>query len=129
MGHNAIDDLSFLYDLPELRILIVADNYITDLTPIASLKHLQYLEVFTNNITDLSPLSGLTELLDLNICYNKIRDVTPLFPLKQLERLWLRDVYLTAEQRQNWKPRCQTPKSCMSGRGQRLMAGGGIRYK
>jgi Leucine-rich repeat (LRR) protein len=62
VGHNAIDDLSFLYDLPELRILIVADNYvtdyITDLTPIASLKHLQYLEVFTNNITDLSPLSG-----------------------------------------------------------------------
>lgn len=99
VGHNAIDDLSFLYDLPELRILIVADNYITDLTPIASLKHLQYLEVFTNNITDLSPLSGLTELLDLNICYNKIRDVTPLFPLKQLERLWLRDVYLTAEQK------------------------------
>lgn len=99
VGHNAIDDLSFLYDVPELRVLILADNYITDLTPIASLAHLQYLEVFANRFTDLSPLSGLTELLDLNICFNEIRDVTPLFGLKQLERLWLPDRYLTEEQK------------------------------
>lgn len=98
-GHNAIDDLSFLYDVPELRVLILADNYITDLTPIASLEHLEYLELFANRFTDLTPLSGLRELLDLNICYNEIRDVTPLFNLKQLERLWLPDRYLTDAQK------------------------------
>lgn len=99
VGHNAIDKLDFLYDLPELRILILADNYVTDLTPIASLHNLQYLELFANRLSDLTPLSGLTELLDLNICYNKITDVTPLHALTQLERLWLPDRYLTAEQK------------------------------
>ncbi len=87
-GHNAVTDLSFLYDLPELRILIISVNQVEDLTPIASLKHLQYLEMFTNKVHDLSPLSGLTELLDLNISWNYIDDLTPILGLKKLERLW-----------------------------------------
>lgn len=89
IGHNQVEDLSFLYDLPNLRVLIVACNHIDDITPIGSLKDLEYLELFKNNIHDISCLSGLTKLLDLNICFNRISDWTPLMGLTQLERLWL----------------------------------------
>lgn len=87
-GHNAVTDLSFLYELPELRVLIIAVNQIADLTPIASLKHLEYLEMFNNYVTDLTPLAGLTNLIDLNISYNYIDDITPILGLKNLKRLW-----------------------------------------
>lgn len=89
LGHNAIDDLSFLRDMPQLKILILACNRITDMSDIAYLKDLEYLEIFKNPITDISALSGLTKLIDLNLSNLEITDVSPLFELKQLERLWL----------------------------------------
>lgn len=88
-GHNTVDTLDFLYELPELRVLIIACNQISDITPIASLKHLEYLEIFNNDITDISPLAGLTTLIDLNMGYNRVEDYTPLLGLKNLKRLWL----------------------------------------
>lgn len=90
IGHNKVMDLSFLYDLPHLKVLIVACNLtLKDITPIGSLKELQYLEVFKNDINDISCLANCTELVDLNICFNRIRDWTPLYGLTKLERLWL----------------------------------------
>ena len=58
VGHNIIRDVSFLYDLPKLRVLILACNCITDITPVGSLKDLEYLEIFWNQIGDISPLTG-----------------------------------------------------------------------
>ena len=87
-GHNSVSDLSFLYELPELRVLIIACNQVEDITPISSLKNLEYLELFTNNIRDISALEGLDHLVDLNISYNYISDITPIFSLKNLKRLW-----------------------------------------
>ena len=88
-GHNAVDDLSWLEELPELRVLIIAINRVTDITPLASLTKLEYLEMFNNSITDLTPLKGLTHLMDLNIGFNKIQDFSPLYEMKWLKRLWL----------------------------------------
>ena len=89
LGHNRLTDLDFLYDLPNLRVLIIAINQVTDITPLASLHDLEYAELFNNRIADLTPLSGLTKLLDLNLSFNAIADWTPLWPLQKLERLWL----------------------------------------
>lgn len=89
VGHHPIGKLDFLYDLPELRVLIVAINELTDITPIASLKHLEYLEIFHNQITDLSPLADLEYLMDLDLVKNKVSDLTPLKNLKRLKRLWI----------------------------------------
>lgn len=88
-GHNAVDNIDFLYDLPKLKILIIALNRIEDITPVGSLKDLEYLEMFRNRIRDLSPLVGLSKLKDLNIGYNAIRDLSPLMQMPQLERLWM----------------------------------------
>lgn len=92
IGHNAVTSLDFLYDLPNLRVLIIADNQITDLTPIASLEHLEYLEIFLNReLTDLTPLAGLSHLVDLHAGSCAISDFSPLLGLKGLQRLWLGD--------------------------------------
>ncbi|MBQ7868110.1 MAG: leucine-rich repeat domain-containing protein [Clostridia bacterium] len=97
IGHNAVDDLSFLYDLPELRVLILADNQITDLTPIASLEHLEYLELFLNPLTDISPLAECKNLIDLHIGFCQIEDFSPLVGLSKLDRLWMSDNPFTEE--------------------------------
>ena len=89
VGHNNIVSLDFLYNLPELRVLIIACNKITDITPLASLKDLEYAEIFNNYITDISPLKDLPLLLDLNICFNHIEDLSPLENIKTLKRLWM----------------------------------------
>ncbi len=90
IGHNAVRDLSFLYDLPKLKVLILACNIeLRDITPVGSLKELEYLELFKNDIRDISCLASCTQLIDLNICFNRIQDLTPLHGLDKLERLWV----------------------------------------
>ena len=89
LGHNAIDDISWIESLPKLQVLILADNQIKDLTPLASLKHLKYLELFMNPFTDIQILSTLSELLDVNLCITRTVDLTPLLSCKKLERIWI----------------------------------------
>ena len=89
VGHNRVNDISWLADLKELRILIIAVNHIEDISPLANLTKLEYLEVFNNFITDISPLKGLTHLMDLNLCFNLISDYSPLYEMTWLKRLWL----------------------------------------
>lgn len=89
VGHNLINDLSILYELPKLRVLILAGNQINDITPIASLKDLEYLEIFKNDVHNIEALSELPHLVDLNITSNRIKDLSPLQNVKTLRRLWI----------------------------------------
>ena len=89
IGHNPVKKLDFLYDLPELRVLIVAICDVTDITPIASLKHLEYLEIFHNKIEDISCLKDLNYLMDLNLVKNRVKDLSPLKEIRSLQRLWI----------------------------------------
>ena len=75
LGHNSIAGVSFLQYLPELRVLIIADNVL----PTEALEDivrycpkLEYLEIFMNKIDDLSCLTQLPNLKHLNICANRI---------------------------------------------------------
>ena len=97
-GHMNITDLSFLYSMPDVKYLIVADCGVRDITPIGSLKKLEYLEIFFNSITDISPLAGCTELRDLNMCHNWVTDITPLLELEHLEHLWIKNNPLSWDQ-------------------------------
>ncbi len=96
VGHNSISDYSFLEYLPDLRILIIADNYdivnggyVKDISAVKYCTKLQYFEFFICQVTDLSSIQYLTELKDLNLCYTANVDVTMLTGLPNLERLWL----------------------------------------
>lgn len=89
LGHNSIEDLSFLTTMTGLHYLILADNKITDLTPLEPLQELEYVELFMNDITDITPLTKLPRLIDLNLSRTRIEDLTPLYEMKQLKRLWI----------------------------------------
>ena len=89
IGHHPVKKLDFLYEMPELRVLIVALCDLTDITPVASLKHLEYLEIFHNRITDVSCLKDLKYLMDLDLVQNYVADLTPLTEIKSLKRLWI----------------------------------------
>ena len=102
IGHQAVTDISVLGDyLPQLRILILADNQVSDLTPVAKMKHLHYIELFVNShkLTDISPLASCRELVDVNISYlHNVRDISPLYELPLLERVWVEHMPAPAEQ-------------------------------
>ena len=89
IGHNTIENISFVEYMPDLEVAVVSINYWRDATPLASCKKLEYLEIFNTNVIDLSPLAELTNLKHLNIGYNYISDITPLYGLTNLERLWI----------------------------------------
>lgn len=89
LGHNSLDDVSWLGSLQNLQVLILADNNIKDIAPLASLKRLKYVELFMNPIRDISPLAELPELLDVNLCITRVADLSPLLNCKKLERIWI----------------------------------------
>jgi hypothetical protein len=89
IGHNWVEDISFITKLPQLEVLILGRNQIKDITPLAEQKELVYLELFSNHIKDVTPLKELKKLRDLNLSNNPITDLSPLMEMYWLERLWL----------------------------------------
>ena len=95
LGHQAITDISPICDnLPNLRLLILADNRISDISPLTKLTHLHYIELFLNRINDISPLGKLKELVDVNISYNAISNIEPLLNSPMLSRVWMESTYV-----------------------------------
>lgn len=103
IGHNKVTDISFLQYMPNLRILILVDNwdgetpehYISDLSMIKYVPKLVYLEFFVGDVSDLSFLEYTPEMVDLNISYNPVSDVSYLLNLPKIERLFLEHTGLT----------------------------------
>ena len=92
LGHQALTDISALAEyLPELRILILADNSLHDIEPVRKLKHLHYIELFVNPyLNDITPLEDCKELVDVNVSHlYTIHDIHGLLDLPILERLWI----------------------------------------
>lgn len=90
LGHNDVDDLSWITDLKNLQVLILADNRnLRDITPLGTLKKLKYLELFLTGVKDISPLSELEELLDVNLFITRVTDLSPLLSCRKLERIWI----------------------------------------
>lgn len=111
LGHNdELTSLSFVSEMPNLEVCIIAMTAIRDISPLADCPKLEYLELNSTEIADLSPLANATGLHHLNIagCPN-IRDITPLYGLTELERLWIgRDTPVPAEQAREMKARVPT---------------------
>lgn len=112
LGHNYLQDISFVKNFPHLKVLILADNHVADISPLAELKELEYVELFKNSISDISPLADHTHLLDLNLCGNRLagEDVTPLLTNTSLQRLWIANARLDEAQQKTLReglPNCQ----------------------
>ena len=89
LGHNAIQNPSFVAYMPNLEVCIIAIRQPTDISAFANCPKLEYAELFNGSISDISALAACTELKHLNLCMNDITDITPLYGLTKLERLWI----------------------------------------
>ena len=90
LGHNNLTDITFLRNMPHLRVLILGENQkLKNIEVIGELKELEYLELFTCGIVDITPLTGLTNLVDLNLANNRVADWRPLKQMTWLRRLWI----------------------------------------
>ncbi len=97
LGHCYITDFGFLEYMPELKILIIVENYtypdshrrLKDISPVRFCKKLRYFEFFANDVEDISVIAELKELEDLNLCYNWTRTADPIKDLPHLKRLWI----------------------------------------
>jgi len=99
LGHMHFRDMSFLYNMPKLRYLIMVDSAWNDLTPVASLTELYYLEIFKNTVSDLSPVLECKNLRYLNVGYTRGSDLSVLKQMDYLERLWYPGNAFTAEEK------------------------------
>ena len=101
LGHNALTDLTLIGQMPELQVLILADNdTLTDISPLSELSELWYLELFLcRNVEDFSPLCSLTRLRDLNLSYDGyFGDLSFLANCPDFENGWFRNTGVTREQ-------------------------------
>lgn len=90
IGHNDLTDITFLQNMPKLRVLILACNEnLRNIQVLSQLKDLEYLELFSCAVRDITPLKDLPHLMDLNISYNQLTKYSVLNEMPQLKRLWL----------------------------------------
>ena len=112
IGHNyELADFSFVANMPDLEVAIIAMTEITDISGLANCKKLDYLELNSTNISDISALKNCTALKHLNIAScPELTDLSPIFEISGLERLWIgRETPIPAEQISQFKsiaPNC-----------------------
>ena len=105
LGHRIpFDDLSFLYEMPQVKYLVLADCRTYDITPIGSLKNLIYLEMILSYATDLTPLTECTNMVDVNVsfCNNTKKDTNfEIFTsmADRWQRLWYSSYMLSDAQK------------------------------
>ena len=125
IGHCCVSDLSFLEYMPNLRVLILVENYPTDgssrrLKDISYLKycpHIRYLEFFANDVNDISVLSELKELEDLNFCYNPVTSTEAIKDLPNLKKLWIYGTRIPRDELAELREIYPDVRICTSGSG------------
>ena len=94
IGHNAMNNLDFLYYMPDLEMLIISCSEFDDLTAVGSCKNLKILEAYDDWYDDLSPIAGCESLEYLNIGNNQpLTDFSALYGLKNLKILKANSIY------------------------------------
>jgi hypothetical protein len=78
LSGQAVQDLSFIDEIDDLRVLVLDGNPLTDLTPLLKHRNLRELSVRNLNLTDLSIIAQLPRLQILHVAGNKIDDFTAL---------------------------------------------------
>lgn len=104
LGHRPVEDLSFLYEMPNLKYLVLLDCHALDLSPIAACDNLVWLELNRAYASSIAPLKDCKGLRDLNITFMTLLQPEDTFEtlmeMDQLERVWFSYGVLTAEEQE-----------------------------
>lgn len=103
IGHRRVPTVDFLYDMPQVKYLVLQRAECYDISAIGSLKDLCYLELHRAYVNSLEPLLSCKKLQDLNFVYlmgsvtqKEIFDT--LMEMDSLEMVWLHLGQLTPDQ-------------------------------
>lgn len=99
IGHKVVSNVDWIYGMPKLQYLILADTRVTDITPVSTLKDLIYFEVFKTDVSDYSPLLGCTSLQDANLAYTE-GDASVFAQMPWLNNLWINGCDVDQETRE-----------------------------
>lgn len=105
LGHDDIRDLTWIGQLTELEVLIIADNpNLVDASPLGNLKNLVYLEFFMNHKCEsFEWLNELTNIVDLNLCYcDNLGDLSFLENMPNIRFGMFKYSFIDAEEVQYW---------------------------
>lgn len=112
IGHSGITRCEWLYGMPNLKYLIMADSGVVDLTPVGSLQKLVFLEIFQTPVKDYSPLVNCKSLEDLNLSYS-YGAPEPVKQMTWLDRLWWNGIRIPEEDMKRALP--DTQVECNTG--------------
>ena len=99
VGHMGITNIDWVWYMPHLQFLTLADTDVADIEAIGSLKELVYLELFKTQVSDYSPLVGCTALEDVNMAFT-YGDAAVFARMPWLNNLWVNQCGVDAETRQ-----------------------------
>ncbi len=99
VGHSMIKSIEWVRGMPNLKYLILADNWLRDISAISSCKNLIYLELFLNDyLKDITPLIECTALEDVSVADTYV-DLKPFAQMPWLKNLWCNNCKATEEER------------------------------
>lgn len=95
--HKFLRNISFVENMPNLRVLNISGTRVGDLKPLANCKKLEILRIDSTDVCDLSPLRDLKELFDFSCwaCLG-IVDISPLKDLGNMRNLGLEMTSITS---------------------------------
>lgn len=98
VGHMGVTDIHWVWYMPHLQYLTLADTDVANIEAIGSLKELVYLELFKTRVSDYSPLVGCTALEDVNLAFT-YGDAAVFAEMPWLNNLWINQCGVNAETR------------------------------
>ena len=88
VGHMGVTNIDWVWYMPHLQFLTLADTDVADIEAIGSLKELIYLELFKTKVSDYTPLLGCTALEDVNLAFT-YGDAAVFAQMTWLKNLWV----------------------------------------
>lgn len=99
IGHSYIKYIDWIAYMPELKYVILADNWLMDISPIVNCQKMIYLELFNNqHLKDITPVRECKALQDLCISQLYV-DPMSVEGMDWLHWLQMDNVKVTQEQR------------------------------
>ena len=86
---STIDDISILKKMPNLERLTISCENISDISPIFGLKNLRMLVLDFNPITSLEGIEQCTNLQSIEIRGTEVSDLSPLYKMESLHGIWV----------------------------------------
>ena len=89
LPNMAVDDLTPLAEMTEMRSIDLYYAPVSDLRPLARMTNMRDLYIRETNVSDVTPLASMTKLETLDLTGTAVSDLTPLAGMTRMRKLYL----------------------------------------